>query len=214
MALYAFLSVAGDTAIKGSAQQKGREGKVVVFAVRHEIVSPVDAEGMPVAMSTKFGPLVISKNFDSASAPLHAAHVAGKKLSKVTVEFFRIPPRGYSGTGGGEENYMTIVLTGAKVLSYRTFMDDARRQENQVLAEYEEVGFAYEEIFWKYNADKEVSNDSSNIAVQLRREEHFEERLGNTLTTFLKELPKSVSDGVKDAIKTQTKEAVSPEKEK
>jgi type VI secretion system secreted protein Hcp len=209
MALYAFMTITGEANIQGSAQQKGREGKIVVFGVRHDIVSPTDKDGMPVASDTKFGPLVVSKNFDSASPALHAAHIAGKLLSKVSVEFWRMPPR-----GGQEENYMTITLTGAKVLSYRTVMDDARKQENQLIPEYEEVGFAYEQVHWKYSADKEKPGDSSNVAVKYRREEYFEERLGRTLTDFLKELPKSVSDGVKDAIKTQTKEAVSPEKEK
>ena len=209
MALYAFMTITGEANIQGSAQQKGREGKIVVFGVRHEIVSPTDVDGMPIASETKFGPLVVSKNFDSASPALHAAHIAGKLLSKVSVEFWRMPPR-----GGQEENYMTITLTGAKVLSYRTLMDDARKQENQLIPEYEEVAFAYEQVHWKYSADKEKPGDSSNVAVKYRREEYFEERLGLTLTTFLKELPKSVSDGVKDAIKTQTKEAVSPEKEK
>ncbi|HZF48038.1 MAG TPA: type VI secretion system tube protein Hcp, partial [Polyangiaceae bacterium] len=50
MALNAYLKLKGQTQgeIKGSVTQKGREGKIMVIAVSHEIMSPRDpASGLP-----------------------------------------------------------------------------------------------------------------------------------------------------------------------
>jgi type VI secretion system secreted protein Hcp len=210
MALQAFLSFEGGVPVKGSAQQKGREGKVVVSGFRHEVVSSIDDKGLPKS-NPRHGPAVILKNFDSASPALHAAHVAGTVFSKATIEFWRMPPR-----GGMEENYMTIVLQGARVCAYRTCMDDMRRQENQLLPEYEEVSLVYEKIHWKYKADKEAPGDSTMIAVEYRRPEYLDERIerviGEKLVEGAKAIAGSVADGVKDAVKSRAEEAVAPEK--
>jgi type VI secretion system secreted protein Hcp len=209
MALQAFLSFEGGVPVKGSAQQKGREGKIVVSGVRHEVVSVLDDRGLPKG-SPKHSPFVVIKNFDSGSTALHAAQVAGTVFSKAILEFWRMPPR-----GGIDENYMTIVLQGARISAYRTFMDDMRRQENQLIPEYEEVSFAYEKIHWKYKADKEAPGDSTNLAVEFRTPEHLDEKIeraiGEKITEAAKAVADSITGGIKDAVKDETKDAVTPD---
>ena len=76
MALNAYLKLKGQKQgeIKGSVTQKGREDKIMVIAVSHEIISPRDpASGLPTG-KRMHKPFVITKELDkSHAAPLQRA---------------------------------------------------------------------------------------------------------------------------------------------
>ena len=71
MALNAYLSLKGQKQgqIKGSVTQKGREGKIMVIAYSHEIVSPRDTASELPTGKRMHKPLVITKELDK-STPL------------------------------------------------------------------------------------------------------------------------------------------------
>lgn len=146
MAMNAFLTVPG---IKGSARQKGREGKITVLAATHEVVADLHpVSGLPMGTS-KHKYLVVSKEVDLATPKLHAA--IGKPLTNdaVVLEFWRMPP-----TSGVEEIFYSIGLENAQIVSIRLVMPDGRLPGNSPIPEYEEVAFTYTGIQFGFRSAK------------------------------------------------------------
>ena len=153
MALNAYLRLKGAKQgdIKGSVTQKGREGRIAVIAVSHEIVSPRDAaSGLPTG-KRQHKPLVITKELDKASPLLHAALVSNESLTSVTLDFFAAKIAGPAGGAGAEVNDYTIALTNASIASIRTVMPNNKLPDLAKLATYEEIAFTYQKITWTWN---------------------------------------------------------------
>src|SRR5271167_2435873 len=75
MALNAYLKLNGSKQgeIKGSVTQKGREGKIMVIAANHEVVSPTDSiTGLPTG-KRQHKPFRITKDVDRSSPLLYKA---------------------------------------------------------------------------------------------------------------------------------------------
>ena len=121
MALDAFLTVPG---LKGSARQKGREGKSHVIAATHHIET--------TDKGAVHHPFIVRKPLDQMSPGLAQALVEGKALGMVTVEHWRMPP-----TGGQEENYYTAFLDGAKVMAIKQTMPYTKVESTANLGENE-----------------------------------------------------------------------------
>ncbi|MCB9881973.1 MAG: type VI secretion system tube protein Hcp [Planctomycetes bacterium] len=195
MALHAFLTVPN---IKGSARQKGREGKIAVVAFKHEVQSDRDEYGLP-KKGPKHGALLVTKQFDLASPGLHGAHANNETFNEVRLEFWRLPP-----SGGGEENHLTIALGKARIASIRSFMDDVRKPEGSLLSEYEEVAFCYEQIAWSYQSGD--GKDSASSTVVERVEEYWDEKFERIVGDAAQAVGKAVTDGLKEAVKGFTKD--------
>src|SRR4029453_16747997 len=102
MALNAYLNLTGQKQgdIKGSVTQKGREGKIMVIAVNHEIVSPRDpASGLPTG-KRMHKPFVITKELDKASPLLQNALVNNETISEWMLQFWQP-----SATGAEKQHY-------------------------------------------------------------------------------------------------------------
>jgi type VI secretion system secreted protein Hcp len=135
--------------IKGGATQKGREGKIVVIAVDHNLISPTDpASGMATGR-VQHKPLVISKEVDRASVGLRNALLNNERLTDVTLQFWQPQMRG--GLGGSETMYYSITLKNARVVSLRHVMPNNRDPAFANRAAYEEVGLLYENITWTWS---------------------------------------------------------------
>lgn len=75
MALNAYLKLKGQKQgdVKGSVTQKGRENKIMVIAVSHEVVSPRDmASGLPSG-KRQHKPFLVTKELDKSSPLLYKA---------------------------------------------------------------------------------------------------------------------------------------------
>src|SRR6185436_12501865 len=113
MALNAYLKLKGQKTgeIKGSVTQKGREGKIMVIAVSHEIVSPRDpASGLPTG-KRMHKPFVITKELDKSSPLLYKALCTNENITEFELQFFA-PKAGGAGVGTEYNNY-TVKLTNA-----------------------------------------------------------------------------------------------------
>src|SRR5881275_2780554 len=111
MALNAYLNLKGQKQgdIKGSVIQKGREGKIMVIAVSHEIMSPRDpASGLPTG-KRMHKPFVITKELDKSSPLLLAALTTNENLTSVLIGLLR------NGT-----QVATVKLTNASLARYAT----------------------------------------------------------------------------------------------
>src|SRR5215212_8186970 len=111
MALNAYLKLKGQKQgeIKGGVTQKGREGKIAVIALSHEIVSPRDAaSGLPTG-KRMHKPFVITKELDRSSPLLYNLLTTNEIITTWELMFWRQDIRGV------EKDYYSVQLTNARV---------------------------------------------------------------------------------------------------
>jgi type VI secretion system secreted protein Hcp len=152
MALNAYLSLTGQKQglIQGSVTQKGREGKIMIIAVSHEIVSPRDAaSGLPTG-KRQHKPLVLTKEIDKSSPLLFNSLVNNENISKFELQFWAPQLRASAGTGTEVQHY-TITLENANIASISSRMPNNKHPDLMKFAEYEEVAFTYQKITWTWN---------------------------------------------------------------
>jgi type VI secretion system secreted protein Hcp len=146
MALNAYLKLKGQKSgeIKGSVTQKGREGKIMVIAVSHDIISPRDAaSGLPTG-KRMHKPFVITKELDKSSPLLYNVLVNNENLTEWELQFWQP-----SATGAEKQHY-TIKLTNANIASIDFRMANNKHPDLMKFQEYEEVAFTYQKIEWTW----------------------------------------------------------------
>ena len=146
MALNAYLRLKGQKQgdMKGSVTQKGREGKIAVIAVSHEIVSPRDAaSGLPTG-KRMHKPFVITKELDQSSPLLYNALVNNENITDFELQFWR------PAMTGAEEQYYTVRLTNANIATIDFRMLNTKNPDLVRYAEYEEIAFTYQKITWTW----------------------------------------------------------------
>ena len=161
MALNAYLSLKGQKQgdIKGSVIQKGREDKIMVIAVSHEVVSPRDsASGLPTG-KRMHKPFVITKELDKSSPLLYNVLCNNENVTTWKLEFWT--PQSDQRTGlGAEVNHFTVELENANVASISFRMANNKHPDLMKFAEYEEVAFTYEKITWTWIKGGIMSSDA------------------------------------------------------
>ncbi len=151
MALNAYLKMKGQKSgeVKGSVTQKGREGKIMVVAYSHEIVSPRDAaSGLPTG-KRMHKPLVITKEIDKASPILYNILTTNENVPEFELQFWK-PQSSAAGGVGSEVQFYTIKLTNANIASIREYMLDNKIPENMKIPPMEQVSFTYQKIEWTW----------------------------------------------------------------
>jgi type VI secretion system secreted protein Hcp len=149
MALNSYLNLKGQKQgdIKGSVTQKGREGKIMVIAVSHEIISPRDpASGLPTG-KRMHKPFVITKELDKSSPLLYNVLVNNENITTWELQFWT-PQLSAAGGVGAEKQHYTVKLTNANIASISFRMPNNKNPELTRYAEYEEVAFTYQKIEW------------------------------------------------------------------
>src|SRR5262245_58318316 len=124
MALNAYLNLKGQKTgdIKGSVTQKGREGKIMVIAVSHEIVSPRDpASGLPTG-KRMHKPMVITKELDKSTPLLYNVLVNNENITEWQLQFWQ------PSATGAEKQHFTIKLTNANIASIAFRMRSEERR--------------------------------------------------------------------------------------
>lgn len=147
-ALNAYMSVKGQKQglIKGGVVQKGREGKILVIASTHEIVSPRDPVTGQATQKRAHKPFIVTIEWDQALPNLYRALFTNETLSEVTIDYFAPNSLGTAGGAGVEVNYMTVKLTNASIASIHSKMPNSKVPELIRLREFAEVSFVYQKI--------------------------------------------------------------------
>jgi type VI secretion system secreted protein Hcp len=151
MALNAYLKLKGQKqgAINGSVTQKGRENKIMVIAVSHDIVSPRDpASGLPSG-KRMHKPMVITKELDKSSPLLYNALCNNENITEWELQFWTPQIKATSGAGT-EVQHFTIKLTNANIASISFRMANNKHPDLMKFNEYEEVAFTYQKIEWTW----------------------------------------------------------------
>jgi type VI secretion system secreted protein Hcp len=161
MALNAYLKLVGEQSgeIKGSVTQKGREGRIMVIAMTHQVVTPRDpGSGRPTG-KRQHAPLVITKELDAASAPLHAVQARNENLKQWELQFFRAGPTGV------EVQSFTIRLSNASLASIHMQMPNTKDPNLMRFETFEEVAFTYEKIEWTWTDGNVTATDDWEAAI-------------------------------------------------
>jgi type VI secretion system secreted protein Hcp len=151
MALNAYLKLKGQKQgeIKGSVTQKGREGRIMVIAVSHEIVSPRDSASGQATGKRQHKPFVITKELDMSTPLLYNALVNNENITTWELKFFT-PQLQSAGGAGAEVNHYTVKLTNAHIVDIKSVMLNNKNPELVRYAVYEEVAFTYQKIEWTW----------------------------------------------------------------
>ena len=151
MALNAYLNLKGQKQgeIKGSVTQKGRDGKIMVIAVSHEIVSPRDpASGLPTG-KRMHKPFIITKELDKSTPLLYNVLVNNENITEWTLQFWTPQLKAAVGTGVEVQHY-TVTLMNANIASIHFKMANNRHPDLMKFTEYEEIAFTYQKITWTW----------------------------------------------------------------
>ena len=155
MALNAYLRLKGQKQgeIKGSVTQKGREGRIMVIAVNHGLLSPRNAaSGLPTGKH-QHRQFVITKELDKSSPLLYTMLVTNENLVDWDLQFWQ------TAVTGTEVNHYTVKLTNANITSIEFRMPNNKDPQVMKLAEYEEVAFTYQKIQWTWNEGGITASD-------------------------------------------------------
>ena len=147
MALNGYLTLKGETsgAIAGSVTQAGREKKIMVIAVSHEVISPRDAaSGLPTG-KRQHKPFIITKELDKSTPLLYNLLTNNENITEWELQFFQ------PSSTGAEKQHYTVKLTNANIASINFRMANNKHPELMRFAEYEEVAFTYQKIEWTWN---------------------------------------------------------------
>jgi type VI secretion system secreted protein Hcp len=152
MALNAYLRLKGQKSgeIKGSVTQKGREGKIMIIAADHEIVSPRDAASGLATGKRMHKPMVITKELDKSSPLLYNLLIANETITEWELQFWTPQLSAAVGVGSEKQHY-TIRLTNARLTGIHFVMPDTKDPELAKRTEYEVLSFSYEKIEWTWN---------------------------------------------------------------
>jgi type VI secretion system secreted protein Hcp len=149
MALNAYLKLKGQKhgEVKGSVTQKGREGKIMVIAASHEVLSPRDSSSGQATGKTEHKPFVITKELDKSSPILYDMLVNNENITDWDLQFWR-PSSGSSTGAGVEKQHYKVKLTNARIVDISFHMLNNKNPDLTRYAEYEEIAFVYEKITW------------------------------------------------------------------
>jgi type VI secretion system secreted protein Hcp len=146
MALDAYLTIVAERQgpILGSVIQKGREGKILVFAASHEIVSPRDpASGQPTGKRVH-KPFMCTKELDQSSPLLYQVLCSNEDIREATIDFWTTTPL------GTEKIKYTVRLVNANISAITFKMANVRSPKLARLPKYEEVSLTYQRIQWTW----------------------------------------------------------------
>lgn len=144
MAMTSYMNLTGKNQgkIEGDCTQSGREGKILVYDLKHEIEIPRDTHtGLPTGQRIHH-PLIITKHIDQSSPKLMQACTSGEQFSEIAVQFYHINETGQ------EEHYYSIKLENAIIVKMVNNKPMTFLPENMPYHDMEEVWFTYEKIIW------------------------------------------------------------------
>ncbi len=132
----------GGALIKGCSDVANREGSIEIIGFGHGLHIPVDNHTGKMTGTRIHAPLIIEKEFDSASPYLYKAVASGQTLQNAEIKWYRI------NDAGQEVEYFNMFLEGVHVIAITPVMYNTKTIEK--CNHMERVELRYEKITWKY----------------------------------------------------------------
>jgi len=140
--------------IEGSCQVSGHQGKIMIQAVEHKVEIPKSPQnGLPTGKRQHLG-MTLTKEIDKSSPKLFQALCSGEQMKEVTLEYYRISPR------GTEEKYFTVRLRNAVFTGIRTWVPNCLDRNSRELGHMEDISLTYENVVWTWEPDGIEAEDS------------------------------------------------------
>ena len=160
MALNAYLKLKGQIQgdIKGSVRQKGREGKILVIAAEHQIVSPRDPASGLATGRRQHMPFMVTKEIDASSPLLYSMLVKNENITEFELQCWAPQTKAGAGTGAEVQHY-TVKLSNAALCEIRFEMPNNRDPALVKLAGFEVLSFTYGKIQWLWTAGGITAED-------------------------------------------------------
>ena len=126
----------------------------MIQAVEHTVEIPKSPQtGLPTGKRVH-GPATFTKEIDKSSPKLFQALTSGEQMKNVTLEYYRISPK------GTEEKYYTVKLENAIITSLRSWTPNCLDAANKQMGHMEDIAFTYEKITWTFDPDGIEAEDS------------------------------------------------------
>ncbi|MEW6261644.1 MAG: Hcp family type VI secretion system effector [Thermodesulfobacteriota bacterium] len=156
MAMTGYLTLEGKNqgAIEGDCSQKGREKKILVYSIEHNVEIPRDTHtGLPTGQRIHH-PFMVTKHVDPASPLLYQMCCTGEQTKKWSLDYYHINEKGQ------EELYFQVQLENAIVVQIHHYKPMTFLPDNKPWLDMEDVYFTYEKITWSHKvANKEAVDD-------------------------------------------------------
>ena len=147
MPCYLILEGQNQGKIEGSAKVQGHEGKILVQAVDHTIEIPKSPQtGLPTGKRVHC-PMIVTKEIDKSSPKLFQALTSGEQMEDVTLEFYRISPK------GTEEKILHGEAVQRDPDQHPTWTPNCLDSDNRQMGHMEDIAFTYEKITWTFDLD-------------------------------------------------------------
>ena len=162
-AMMAYLTIKGQKQgiFTGSVTQKGREGKIAVIGVEHDIMSPRNAAtGLPTG-KRMHKPFVVTIELDKATPLIYNALSTNENLPEVTLEFWTPQNKGVVGVGVEVQHY-TVKLTNASISDVHFHMQNIRNPELVKYPESLDISFTYQKVEWIWKDGGIIASDDWN----------------------------------------------------
>jgi type VI secretion system secreted protein Hcp len=154
---YMWLKDDGGADITGSVDVYGREGSIEVIGFSHGLNLPVDSSNGKITGTRSHSPMMLEKEFDSASPYLYKAVAKGQTLKSAEIRWYRI------NHAGMEEAYFVMMLEGVKITGVNPGMPNTKATGASQMNHMEAVSLMYERITWRYTDGNIQYTDDWNV---------------------------------------------------
>src|ERR1700722_16888237 len=129
-------------AFKGGSPRKGWENTTEVHGFDYGVTAASDANRGTSSTTRQPQPVTVVAQIDKATPLYWNSLVTNEVLNSVKIDFFKPKPGGSS-----EENYYTVLLTNATIVSVRQFTEkDSTHTDSTDTYEQFEVKFAFQNM--------------------------------------------------------------------
>jgi type VI secretion system secreted protein Hcp len=156
MAISIFMEMeSSEGKVEGGCTIEKREGWMECLEMRHKLYQPIDKTTGNIMGTRVHEPFEVTKMTDKATPTLYKHVCQGITVTSIKFHFYAISPE-----KNAEEEYYTIELHNARVISVEPALYNSRLPEFEKLPHLEKVTFGYEEIVWKELKDNNEHMDN------------------------------------------------------
>ena len=134
----------GGADIKGLVDIQEREGSIEIVGFSHGLNIPVDSVNGKITGKRSHSPMMIEKEFDSASPYLYKTVATGQPLKSAEIRWNHI------NYAGQEECYFIMTIEGVKITGINPGMPNTKMAGNLQINHMESVSLMYDKIIWRY----------------------------------------------------------------
>jgi len=146
-----YLSVEGKSQgkIAGSSQRKDREGDIIVYDFKHEVLQPFQGEKQLGNAAILHQPVLLTKEVDQSTPKLYQALVEKEELA-ITFAWYRY-------NNGNEKLYYQMKLEKANIVRIGPFTPSSSVDNAGALRFMESIQIVYNKVDWSWGEHGDIT---------------------------------------------------------